>query len=59
MAEEYMTVGEAREYLGISRGKMAKLLKEGKLQAIEDPLDSRAKLIKKEDVDKLKLRDKK
>jgi excisionase family DNA binding protein len=56
MAIEYITVAEARDYLGISRGKMTSLIKNGKLTAIENPLDSRSKLIKRADVEKLKLR---
>jgi excisionase family DNA binding protein len=56
MILEYMTVEEAREYLGVSRGKMAKLVKDGILKTTPDTLDLGLKLVKKEDVDKLKIR---
>jgi hypothetical protein len=42
---DYLTVGEARELLGISRPKMARLLKDGVLTARVDPLDKRSKLV--------------
>jgi excisionase family DNA binding protein len=57
MAEEdYMTVAEAMEYLGIGNKKMAKLLKEGTLPWQPDPLDGRSKLINRSDVDVLMAR---
>jgi excisionase family DNA binding protein len=57
MAEEdYMTVAEAVEYLGIGNKKMAKLLKEGTLSWQPDPLDGRSKLVKRSDVDALMAR---
>ena len=58
MAEEYMNLKEARGYLGVSRVKMTKLVKDIPLQTIPDPLDSRSRLVKKEDLKKLKLRGK-
>jgi excisionase family DNA binding protein len=53
---EYMTVAEARDHLKVSRGKMTRLIKDGTLETIPDPLDARVKLVKKADVEKLKLR---
>ncbi|MDD5700836.1 MAG: helix-turn-helix domain-containing protein [Dehalococcoidales bacterium] len=58
MTDGYLNLKEAREYLGISRVKMTKLVKDGVLKAIPDPLDSRSMLVKKDDVEKLRLRDK-
>jgi excisionase family DNA binding protein len=55
MIVEYMTIDEACDYLGVSKVKMAKLLKDGILKTIPDRLNLRVKLVKKEDVDKLKI----
>ena len=54
MPDEYMTLGEAREYLGISRVNIARLVKNGTLKASENPLDTRSKLVKRTELDKLK-----
>jgi excisionase family DNA binding protein len=51
--EDYMTVAEAMEYLGIGNKKMAKLLKEGTPPWQPDPLDGRSKLIQRTDIDAL------
>ena len=56
MEVTYMNLKEAREYLHISRVKMTKLVKDGVVKVIANPLDSRSSLVKKEDLDKLKLR---
>ena len=58
MTEGYMNLKEAREYLEISRVKMTKIVKDGTVPTIPDPLDSRSRLVKREDVKKLKLRTK-
>ncbi len=54
MPKDYMTMREAQEYLGISKVKISKLVKEGTLKTKGNPLDSRVKLVKREDVEKLK-----
>jgi len=54
--EDYLTVAEAMEYLGIGNKKMAKLLKEGTLPWQADPLDGRSKLINRSDIDALMAR---
>jgi excisionase family DNA binding protein len=54
--EEYLSVAEAMEYLGIGNKKMAKLLKEGALPWQLDPLDGRSKLVKRSDADALMAR---
>jgi excisionase family DNA binding protein len=54
MEDEYMTLNEAKEYLGVSRVKISQLVRDGKLKTSENPLDSRSKLVKSEEVKKLK-----
>lgn len=54
--EEFMTIAEARDFLGIGNKKMAQLLKDGELAAVPDPLDKRSKLVKRSDVEALKAR---
>jgi excisionase family DNA binding protein len=51
---EYMTVAEAREYLGVSKRKIAQLIEDGVLPAEENPLDKRSKKVKRADVEALK-----
>lgn|SRR5690348_3136696 len=51
--EQYMTVGEAREYLGVGNHKMARMLQDGTLPWQPDPLDQRSKLVKRSDVETL------
>ena len=50
----YMTMTEARQYLGISKTKIWRLVKEGKLATYKDPLDKRKRLVLKSDIEKLK-----
>ena len=51
--DEYMTVTEARRLLRVSKGKMAKLIREGNLPNEDDPLDERVKLVKRSDAEAL------
>jgi excisionase family DNA binding protein len=52
MADEYITVAEARERLGnISKAKMAKLIADGKIPTHDNALDGRSKLIRIEDLE--------
>ncbi len=53
MRADLMTVGEAREYLRVSRAKMTKLIKDGVLPSEPDPLDGRIRLVKRADVEAL------
>ncbi len=54
---EYITVAEAREILGVSKPKMTRMLKEGKLLHTEpNPLDMRSKLLRRAEVEKLAAR---
>lgn len=45
-----LTVTEAMALLHVSKAKMAKLLREGALHAVVDPLDKRYKLIQRAEV---------
>jgi excisionase family DNA binding protein len=49
-----LTLGEAAEFLGVSRKKMWSLVKEKVISAHTSPLDRRKKLFKKSDLEKLK-----
>jgi len=57
MIIEYINLEEARKCLGISKGKMAKLVKQGILKIVPDTLSLGIQMIKKEDVQNLKSRD--
>ena len=50
---EYMSVAEARELLGVSEPKIAKMLKDGELRWEVNPLDRRGKLVHRADVEAL------
>ena len=49
----YISLGEARERLKVSKAKMIKLVHESGVQLYDDPLDKRKKLIKNDDLDEL------
>jgi excisionase family DNA binding protein len=54
MAEQTLiTVGEARDILGVSNHTVARLVKEGHLRAIDNPLDKRQKLVALAEVEAL------
>jgi len=53
MTRDLMTVGEAREYLRVSKNKMAELIHEGVLVTERDPLDKRIRLVRRADVEQL------
>ena len=54
MAGEYMLLKDAQVYLGTSKTKMWRLVKDGILPVYSDPLDKRKKLVKKADLDNLR-----
>ena len=55
MAEsEFWTVRQAREYLGVSRNKIAELIRNGVLHTEDSPLDKRVKMVRRRDVEALK-----
>lgn len=45
-----MTIGEAAQELGVSRAQVRSLIKEGRLQAEQNPLDKRERLVPAETV---------
>ena len=51
---EYMTVADAREYLGVSKRKIAQLIENGILPAENNLLDKRSKIVKRADVEALR-----
>ena len=51
---EFITLKDAQAYLGVSKTKMWSLVKSGILKTYEYSLDRRKKLVRREDVDKLK-----
>lgn len=55
MPIEFLTIKEAQAYLGTSKMKMARLVKEGVLPTFSDPLDGRKKLVRKTDLEKFVL----
>jgi hypothetical protein len=50
---EYVSVAEAREILGVSKPRMAEILKKGLLAWEPNPVDERGKLIRRADVEAL------
>ncbi len=54
MPKDTMNITEALRVLKISRTKMAQMLEEGHLAYELNPLDKREKLVKREDVEKLR-----
>ena len=49
---EYVTVAEAADVLGVNRRTVWRLINQGQLQAITNPIDRRAKLIRREDLER-------
>ncbi len=52
MADEYLPLERAAEYLGVSKTKMWQLVRAGELDAYQDPRDKRKKLLKQADLDR-------
>jgi excisionase family DNA binding protein len=50
---EYVTVAEAADVLGVNRRTVWRLINQGQLQAITNPIDRRAKLIRREDLERV------
>ena len=49
-----ITVGKARERLGVSNHTIARLVREGKLKTYPNPLDKRQKLVDAAEVERLR-----
>jgi excisionase family DNA binding protein len=58
MADDLITVKEARAILGVSTRKMAELIKSGKLTFERDELDARIKLVSRAAVEAMAARSK-
>lgn len=54
--DDLITLSEAARILNVSRPKMSRLVASGKLRTYEDPLDDRAKLVRRGDVLALQVR---
>lgn len=55
---DLIPISEARKLLGVSRIKIAELIREGYVRHFSYPLDKRVKLVSRSEVLSLKLRDK-
>ena len=53
MHEEYMTLGEAAEKLGISRATLWRRVQAGEIVAFQSQLDRRQKLVRREDIEEM------
>lgn len=49
-----MKLSDAATYLGVSAAKISRLIKAGELQCSSDSLDRRRKLVRVEDLDRIK-----
>lgn len=49
--KEYLLLHEAADYLGVSRVKLSRMIKEGLIPYTTSPLDKRVKLFKRADLD--------
>ncbi len=54
--DRYLPLMEAARYLGVSRVKLAQLVRDGVLPYTTSPIDKRVKLFKKSDLDAFKRR---
>jgi excisionase family DNA binding protein len=52
-AGDLISVTEARRLLRISKPRMAELITSGELEAVQNPLDRRGKLVRRSDVEAL------
>lgn len=52
--QDLVTLGEAAELLGVSRFKIGRLIRDGLLVAFRSPLDARAKLVRRADLEALR-----
>ncbi|MDP9364858.1 MAG: helix-turn-helix domain-containing protein [Chloroflexota bacterium] len=54
MGDEFVTMREAQEILGVSKFTMWRLVREGKLAAFQSEVDRREKLIRRSDLEGLR-----
>jgi excisionase family DNA binding protein len=53
MPDDYITVTQARELLGVSKVKIARMIRDGELTTVPDKRDARVKLVKRSDVERI------
>lgn len=53
MLSQHLTLSEAARYLGVSRAKLSRLVKEGLIPFRQSPLDRRVKLFHIDDLDEV------
>lgn len=53
MDDEFVTMKEAQELLGVSNYTIWKMVKEGRLKAYRSGIDRRRKLIRRSDLDRM------
>jgi excisionase family DNA binding protein len=58
LEDNLITLSEAAKLLSVSRAKISRLVSNNALQTIDDPLDQRVKLVRREDVLALRVRPK-
>lgn len=51
--EGFMTQAQAQEILGVAKGTIQRMVKDGRLQALDHPKDKRVRLFRVEDVERL------
>ena len=51
MQEDYLTLADAAEYLGVSRAKLSRMVAEGVVSHTVSPLDKRLKLFRRGDLE--------
>ncbi len=51
MQDEYLTLTAAAEIAGVSRVKLWRMVKDGRLPAYADPRDARVKLVKRAELE--------
>jgi excisionase family DNA binding protein len=49
-----MTLSQAAEHLGVTRYTIQRLMRSGEIQAFVSPLDRRQRLLRREDVERLR-----
>lgn len=58
LEDNLITLSEAAKLLSVSRAKISRLVSNNALRTINDPLDQRVKLVRREDVLALRVRPK-
>ncbi len=54
MGDEFVTMREAQDILGVSKFTIWRLVKDGKLTAYQSDIDRRQKLIRRDDLERIK-----